>query len=87
MLGLSQADLAERLGVSANTIARWERGELAIQHPEMLRLALDSLMVERIKAVEPTMRPDHPDYGKRIPAGESGMSEVADQERTKPRHR
>ncbi len=47
-LGLSQSELAERLNVPANTISRWERGEMAIQHPEMLRLALDS--IEREKA-------------------------------------
>ena len=29
-LGRTQAVLAERLGVSANTLARWERGELRI---------------------------------------------------------
>jgi transcriptional regulator with XRE-family HTH domain len=27
--GLSQAGLAARLGVAANTVARWERGEMA----------------------------------------------------------
>ncbi len=42
-LGISQDDLAKRLGVTTNTIARWERGELRIQHPEMLRLALESI--------------------------------------------
>lgn len=76
MLGLSQAKLGERIGVSANTIARWERGELAIQHQEMLRLALDGLLVERIKAVEPAMRPDHPGYRDRIPPGEPDKSDV-----------
>ncbi len=39
-LGISQDELARRLGVAANTVARWERGELRIQHPEMLRFAL-----------------------------------------------
>jgi DNA-binding XRE family transcriptional regulator len=32
-LGLSQAKLAERLGVAANTVARWERNERAISEP------------------------------------------------------
>jgi transcriptional regulator with XRE-family HTH domain/uncharacterized protein YuzE len=42
-LGLSQLELARKLSVSANTIARWERGELKIEHPGMLRLALASI--------------------------------------------
>ena len=32
-LGLSQAALAQRLGVTANTVARWERGERTIREP------------------------------------------------------
>jgi transcriptional regulator with XRE-family HTH domain len=32
-LGLSQAKLAERLGVDPNTVARWERDERAISEP------------------------------------------------------
>jgi DNA-binding transcriptional regulator YiaG len=42
-LNLSQVKLGEILGVSGNTVARWERGELAIQHPKMLALALKAL--------------------------------------------
>jgi len=42
-LGLSQAALAGRLGVAPNTVARWERGELKIEHPEMVSLALEAL--------------------------------------------
>ena len=42
-LGLSQARLAALLDVTPNTIARWERGELAIASPRMLRLALERL--------------------------------------------
>ena len=42
-LGLSQIELSRKLSVSANTVARWERGELKIEHPGMLRLALNSL--------------------------------------------
>ena len=30
--GLTQKTAAESLGVAANTVARWERGELAIPH-------------------------------------------------------
>ena len=42
-LGLSQRKLAEALGVSPNTVARWERGELHIAQPKMLALALAQL--------------------------------------------
>jgi transcriptional regulator with XRE-family HTH domain len=42
-LDLSQAEMAAALGVSVNTWARWERGELAI-HPGF-QLVLD--LVER----------------------------------------
>ena len=42
-IGLSQLELARKLSVSANTVARWERGELKIEHPGMLQLALKSL--------------------------------------------
>jgi DNA-binding transcriptional regulator YiaG len=42
-IGLSQLDLARKLSVSPNTVARWERGELKIEHPGMLQLALKSL--------------------------------------------
>lgn len=42
-LGLTQAELAEKLGKTPNTIARWERGELAIGSPKILRLAFKGL--------------------------------------------
>jgi transcriptional regulator with XRE-family HTH domain/uncharacterized protein YuzE len=43
-LGFTQADLAVQLSVGTNTIARWERDELRIENPRMLRLALERLM-------------------------------------------
>lgn len=42
-IGLSQLELARKLSVSPNTVARWERGELKIEHSGMLQLALKSL--------------------------------------------
>lgn len=39
----SQADTARQLHVPKNTLARWERGELRIQHPHLLYLALAQL--------------------------------------------
>lgn len=45
-LGLSQGRLAKRLGVSSNTVARWERGELTIGRPEMVGMSLDQIARE-----------------------------------------
>jgi transcriptional regulator with XRE-family HTH domain len=42
-LGLSQVDLASNLGVSANTVARWERDEMKIARPEILKLSIANL--------------------------------------------
>ena len=42
-LGLSQAELAARLGAAKNTVARWERNERNIRHPLMLAAVLANL--------------------------------------------
>lgn len=42
-LGFSQPQLAKRLGVSTNTVWRWERGVMEIAAPRMLALALERL--------------------------------------------
>ncbi len=39
-LGMSQPQLAGTLGVSVDTLRRWERGEVPITYRPMLRLAL-----------------------------------------------
>jgi len=43
-LGLTQVQLAEILGVKPNTVARWERGLLAV--PRTVELAMET--VERM---------------------------------------
>lgn len=40
---VSQGQLAALLDVPINTVARWERGEVAIRHPRILALALHAL--------------------------------------------
>lgn len=52
-IGLTQAQLGRELSVSPNTIARWERGELRIEHARMLDLALETL---RDRAAKPQKR-------------------------------
>jgi DNA-binding XRE family transcriptional regulator len=42
-LGLSQSGLGRALGISPNTVARWERGEQRLGNPSLVRLALDGL--------------------------------------------
>src|SRR5262245_11479183 len=42
-LHLTQGALASALGVARNTVARWERGELPMGNPALIRLALERL--------------------------------------------
>ena len=46
-LGLSQVELAKLLKVSQVTISRWETDAMAIQQPEILRLAMEHLRCKR----------------------------------------
>lgn len=49
-MALTQQGLASKLKVSRNTVARWERGEMAI--PGFLHLALKTLECEAAKAIK-----------------------------------
>ena len=69
-LGLTQAELGRELGVSSNTIARWERGELKIEHAPMLDLAIQALNPERLAS------------GKRRVAGKVARVRVAGRTQT-----
>lgn len=50
-LGLTQAALAERLGVAANTVARWERDELPVREPlaRLIRLTAKTMSTAKPK--------------------------------------
>ena len=47
-LNLTQAELAEKFGVSSTTIARWERGEVVPEATGMLELALEALQTRAV---------------------------------------
>src|SRR5260370_21560211 len=51
-LRLSQAGLARALGVAANTVARWERGELRIGDPARVSATMTRLQTDSLDARE-----------------------------------
>ena len=63
-IGVTQAQLGELLDVSGNTIARWERGELAVEHAGMLRAAVEDLVAiahgdqRALEAADARQRPE-----------------------------
>ena len=76
-LQLTQAELGEKLDVDKNTIARWERGEVGIQHPRILGLALDRLSESivsgpcgRCERPQRAILPDRCHYCARLLCGE-----------------
>jgi DNA-binding XRE family transcriptional regulator len=57
LLGMSQAALATALGVSPNTVARWERGEMKIARPELLEVSMKNLAeVGKMSCYDRTMQ-------------------------------
>ena len=45
-LGLTQKAFGDMLGISPNTIARYERGEMQPQHPVVLEMAIEYLRLQ-----------------------------------------
>ena len=62
-LGLSQTQLARRINVTKNSVARWERGELTIERPDQLDLALAGLEAEKRRKEKPEC-PNHAEKGE-----------------------
>jgi transcriptional regulator with XRE-family HTH domain len=54
-LGLSQAGLAQALGVAPNTVARWERGELRSADPSRVRTTLTRLEADAVATHGPDL--------------------------------
>lgn len=80
--GLTQQQLAERLGVPANTIARWERGEL--QHLEWLLLAIlgvDVKLKREREASSPRYRRRYRRRFRARPGREAAQNRPSDQPR------
>jgi transcriptional regulator with XRE-family HTH domain len=66
-LGLTQAALAELLGVSTNTVARWERGELTIRNPRLVKMALDRAAARPLRAQAPSQSQTNWRSGRHLP--------------------
>jgi transcriptional regulator with XRE-family HTH domain len=43
LLGMSQEALANALGVSRNTVARWENLKMRLEHEKLVEIALEYL--------------------------------------------
>lgn len=89
-LGFSQAELGRKLSVSSNTIARWERGELKIEHPAMLQLAMATLRrslqkVDRV-AIPPHMASTFRSSGEKRMTRNSATGELTSVKANKSRN-
>lgn len=79
-LGLSQAALAARLGVTSTTVARWERGERSISLPVAVAAMLDHMISgETLRTATAYGDADdaegyHPDDNRARAAGATGPS-------------
>ncbi len=65
-MGLSQTELAAALGVHWNTLARWERGELAVARPVWLKAMLD--VIEREREARLSTAEGRRDHNRRMAA-------------------
>jgi transcriptional regulator with XRE-family HTH domain len=52
-LGMTQDELAERLGVETDTLSAWERGDARPDAGRMLELAMDQLELQRGMDLDP----------------------------------
>lgn len=52
-LGLSQAGFAANVGVAANTVARWERGELGLRPTSVRLIQMIAAEAERQRRSKP----------------------------------
>lgn len=75
-LKLTQAELAEKLGTSANIIALWERGAVTPQHPKMLQLALRALENEISAPVREKIRKFETDFRRMTQENEATLKRL-----------
>src|SRR5438128_7000548 len=79
--GLTQVDLAERLDVSQQTVARWERGTIPAKYLRDLALILHCRVDELVKGIAPAWAEEQDDHYRRLllraSSGAAGNDEAA----------